>query len=83
MPDWSLPAHNLTGQSSCPDWRQRISQFSPAKQNELGIFLQWLETWLEPNLCDKSGYDGAANDGGQKDGVLKLIDYMVGQAEQC
>jgi hypothetical protein len=39
-------------------------------------------TRLEPNLRDKSGYYRAANDGCQKDGVLNLIDYMVGQAEQ-
>jgi len=54
---------------------------SPAKQGELGIFLQWLETQLELNLCYDSGHYRAAYDGGQKDGVLNLIDYMVCQVE--
>jgi len=65
------------------DWPRRISQFSPAKQNELGIFRQWLETRLTPNLGDKSGYDRAAHDGSQKDGVLNMIDSMVGQIEHA
>jgi hypothetical protein len=38
---------------------------------------------LEPNLRYESGHYRAADDGGQKDGVLNLIDYMVCQAEQC
>ena len=80
LPDRSLPA---PGQSCRLDRRERISQFSPAKHKEVGSFLQCLETRLEPNLCDKSGYYGAANDRGQKDGVLNLIDYMIGRAEGC
>src|SRR5207302_8737580 len=49
----------------------------------LSIFFERLEMRLEPNLCDESGHDGAADNCGYKDRVLLLIDDVVCQAEQC
>jgi Uncharacterized ACR, COG1993 len=48
----------------------------------LGIFLQWLELRPEPNLRDEGGHHRATDHGRHENGVLRLIDDVVGEPEQ-
>ena len=48
----------------------------------LGIFLQRLKVRLKPNLRDEGRNDGTADNSRQQDRVLRLIDDVVGEAEQ-
>jgi hypothetical protein len=52
-------------------------------EKQLCVLLQRLEFRLEPNLCDEGGHHSTADHGRQQDGVLSLIDDVIGQTKQC
>jgi hypothetical protein len=53
------------------------------REKQLCVLLQRLEFRLEPNLCDEGGHHSTADYGRQQDGVLSLIDDVIGQTKQC
>jgi hypothetical protein len=52
-------------------------------EKQLCVLLQRFEPRLEPNLRDESGHHSTADYGRQQDGVLSLIDDVIGQPKQC
>jgi hypothetical protein len=51
-------------------------------EKQLYVLLQRLEFRQEPNLCDEGGHHSTADHGRQEDGVLSLIDDVIGQTKQ-
>ena len=70
-----LSGHHLVPQGGCGCRRDPVAVS--------GIFLQRFEMRLEPNLRDERGHNRTADHGRHQYGVLRLIDDVVGETEQC